>query len=479
VLYGAAAICIVAIHLATNATLGFQTDELYYLACGRHLAFGYVDFPPLVPLLARLDTGLLGVTPWALRVLPAIVSGVTVVLSGLYVRRLGGSLALQGIALLLALTMPLILGTWLFQTVVFDQLTWMLSLYWFLSLLVTRKARYWVLLGITLGVGLESKDTIVPLIAGMGGAVLAAPSLRTMLRTRYPWYGAALMFVIWAPNIVWQIANGFPSLTYASNHGGSIAGGGGIAAYLGGLILILNLLLPLWIAGMISLFRHREMRPIGIAVAVPLVVFLFVGKYYYPGPTIPIAMAQGLIALSHVDRSRLRAWLSAGVVVATLLASAALLKYALPITPASRLHATGLDSVEVFADTVGWPQITNQVTAIYTSLPTSERNTTDIISSDYGVAGALDIFGNQTILPGVYSPQLSDAFWLPSRVAATDAIMVGYLPSDVTWMCTSATVVAHLTVPYDDASLEQDAPVTFCHLSEPITSAWSRLRNFS
>ena len=125
------------------------------------------------------------------------------------------------------------------------------------------------------------------------------------------------------------------------------------------------------------------------------------------------------------------------------------------------------------------PQITNQATAIYTSLPTSERETTDIISSDYGVAGALDIFGNQAILPGVYSPQLSDAFWLPSHVAVTDALMVGYLPSDVAWMCMSATVVAHLTVPYHDASLEQDAPVTFCHLSEPITSAWPRLRNFS
>lgn len=469
----------VAIHLATNATLGFHIDELYYLACGRHLAFGYVDFPPLVPLLARLDTGLLGVTPWALRVLPAIISGITVVLSGLYVRRLGGSLLLQGIALLLALTMPLILGTWLFQTVVFDQLTWMLSLYWFLSLIVTRKARYWILLGITLGFGVETKDTILALIAGMGGAVLATPSLRMMLRTKYPWYGAALLFIVWAPNIVWQIANGFPSLTYASNHGGTIAGGGGIAAYVAGLLLILNLLTPLWIAGTISLFRHSDLRPIGIAITVPLVAFLFVGKYYYAGPTIPLVLAQGLIAMSHVDRRRLRSGLTVGVVVATVLAGAALLKYALPITPPNRLHATGLDSMDVFANTVGWPQITNQVTAIYTALPSSEQSVTVIISSDYGVAGALDIFGNAKMLPGVYSPQLSDAYWLPAHVSATDALMVGYLPSDVAWMCTSTRVVAHLTVPYQDASLEQDAPVTFCQLGEPLTSAWSRLRDFS
>jgi 4-amino-4-deoxy-L-arabinose transferase-like glycosyltransferase len=93
-LYGAAAACLIAIHLATNGVLGFHIDELYYLDSGRHPAFGYVDFPPIVPLLSRLETGLLGVTPWALRVLPALVGGVNVILCGAYVRKLGGSLRL-------------------------------------------------------------------------------------------------------------------------------------------------------------------------------------------------------------------------------------------------------------------------------------------------------------------------------------------------------------------------------------------------
>ena len=125
--YGGAAVLLLALRLATNGTLGFHIDELYYLASGRHPAFGYVDFPPIVPLLARLETGLLGVTPWNFRLLPAVVGAINVILSGAYVRKLGGSLRLQALALLVGLTAPVTLGTWRFQTVIFDQLTWMLD----------------------------------------------------------------------------------------------------------------------------------------------------------------------------------------------------------------------------------------------------------------------------------------------------------------------------------------------------------------
>src|SRR6202521_2670976 len=150
-LFGGAVVGIIVLHLATNGTLGFHTDELYYLDCGRHLAFGYVDFPPIVPLLARLETGLIGVSPWNLRLLPTLLGGFMVALSGLYVRRLGGSLRLQGLALLAALAAPYFLGAnWVFQTVTFDEVTGMVALYWFLCLVVDRRPRYWIYLGFAL-----------------------------------------------------------------------------------------------------------------------------------------------------------------------------------------------------------------------------------------------------------------------------------------------------------------------------------------
>jgi hypothetical protein len=479
-LYAGAAACLIAIHLATNNVLGFHIDELYYLASGRHAAFGYVDFPPIVPLLGRLETALLGVTPWTLRLLPALLGGVNVILCGAYVRKLGGSLGWQALAMVAGITEPLILGTYLFQTVIFDQVAWMLSLYWFLSIVIDRKPRAWILLGITLGIGLEIKYLILPLILGIGMATLLTPSVRHDLRTRYPWIGGLLMFVIWTPNVVWQVTNGLPTVMYISNHQGDIQSGGGVVNFLVFFLVLLFLLTPLWIAGFITLFRTPSLRPIGIACATPMVVYLFVGKYYYPGPTIPIVMAAGLIALSHVRRPRLRSALATAVVVASLLDFVALMKITVPTTPADRLHATGLDTQDSdLAATVGWPQITNQLTAIYQALASSERATTVIVSSDYGVAGALQVFGNPKLLPASFSPQLSDWYWLPPHLVATEALMVGYAPSDVAWMCTSARVVAHLTVPYHVVNLEQGAPVTFCTLNAPLPDVWGRLKEFS
>ena len=450
------------------------------MVSGRHPALGYVDFPPIVPLLSRVETGLLGVTPWTLRLLPAFVGAINVVLCGAYVRKLGGSLIYQALAVLIGVTEPIILGTYLFQTVVFDQLAWMLSLYWLLSLVIDRKPRYWILLGLTLGIGLEIKFLILALIAGIALAVFLTPSLRQDLRTRYPWIGAALMLLIWLPNIVWQIANGLPTLTYILNHQGDIQSGGGVGDFLVLFLVLLFLLTPLWIAGFISLFRNRDLRAIGIACAVPMIVYLLVGKFYYPAPTIPIVMAAGLIALSRVTRPRLRSGLAIAVVVASLVGLVSLAKITIPTTPADRLHATGLDTEDTdFASTVGWMSITNQMTTIYGALSPSDQASTVIVSSDYGVTGALQIYGNPKLLPASFSPQLSDWYWLPAHLAATHVLMAGYEPSDVNWMCSSAKVVAHLVVPYKVVNLEQGSPVTYCTLSEPLPRAWGRLKDFS
>ena len=164
---------------------------------------------------------------------------------------------------------------------------------------------------------------------------------------------------------------------------------------------------------------------------------------------------------SRVERRRLRSVLALAVGAASLLGFVALARTILPITPASQLHATGLDTANTdLASTVGWVSITQQMTAIYGALPASERDTTVIVSSDYGVVGALQVFGNPDLLPASYSPQLSDYLWLPAHLSATDALMAGYAPSDVASICTSARVVAHLTVPYHVVNLE---PVSYTH----------------
>ena len=477
-LYGGAAAVVIAIHLVTNSTLGFHTDELYYLNSGNHLAFGYVDFPPIVPLFARLETGLLGVTPWTLRLLPSLLGGFLVALSAAYVRRLGGSLRLQGLALIAAIAAPFLLGSnWVFQTVTFDQVTWMVAVYWFLCLVIDRRPRYWIYLGVTLGIGLEVKYTIAGLILGIVLAVLLTPALRSALRTTYPWIAAAVALLIWAPNLAWQIVEGYPTLAYLTNHQGS---GGGPVTYLIEFGLYFFFLIPLWLVGMISLLRTPRMRPIGIACAVPLVLFLFVGKSYYAAGTIPVAMAEGLMLISRIERPTLRGRLEIAVVASTVLEFAVFFFLVVPVTPPDRIHSTNLDAInEVFADSVGWEDIANQVTTIYRDLPASERDSTVIISAYYGVPGALQVYDKADVRPVAVSPQLSDWYWLPDNLEATAALMVDYQPSDVAWMCSSPTLVTHLTVPYQVKGLEQGAPVTFCQLKQPISQIWGRLRNFS
>jgi hypothetical protein len=204
-----------------------------------------------------------------------------------------------------------------------------------------------------------------------------------------------------------------------------------------------------------------------------------VGKSYYAAGTIPIAVAQGLMAISRIKRPKLRFRLQVAVVVASVVEFVVFFFLVVPVTPPDRIHATNLDTVnEVFADSVGWDDIATQVTTIYNNLPESERGNTVVISAYYGVPGALEFHGNPWA-PHAISPQLSDWYWLPKNLTATDALMVDYQPSEVAWMCKSPRLVAHLTVPFGVAGLEQGAPVTFCQLNAPISQIWGRLRNFS
>ena len=268
-----------------------------------------------------------------------------------------------------------------------------------------------------------------------------------------------------------------PSLIYIVNHQDS---GGGFVPNLILIVVYLFFLIPLWMAGLVSLFRNRGLRPIGIACLLPLVLFLFVGKSYYAVGTMPIALAQGLVAVGAIKRPRLRTGFEVAVVVACVLQLVTFAQLTLPITPPDRIHSLGLDSKnELFKDSVGWEDVAHQVESIYGNLPNSDRTGTIIISALCGVPGALQIYGDKKSLPLVVSPQLSDWYWLPSDLVATNALMIDYEPSDVAWMCSSATLLTHLTVPYGVKGLEQGAPVTFCVLKAPISQAWSQLRNFS
>lgn len=471
-----------AIHLVTNGLYGFHTDELYYILCGQHPALGYVDFPPVTPMLALVDTSIFGIHPWTLRLFPAITGAAVVFLAGLFAREMGGSRGTSILAAVVVSLTPLALGTWLFQTVEFDLLTWTIAIYLLLRMLRTGDPRLFIYLGVDLGVGLETKTTILALCTAIAIAVVLSPELRPFLRTRYPWIGVILAAALWAPNVAWQFANGFPTLVYIRNHGSDIAQGGGIVTFVEFFVLTIGpLFLPIWAVGLISLLRDRRMRSMGVLTVVVILVFLPEGKGYYPGPTIPLVLAAGCVAISRVRPQERQRWLTAPLLAAGVIQVVVLLPIILPVIPPPLIHVDGVDKLNPdLANTIGWQDMTAQVGAVYNALPPEERDKAAILASIDGQAAAIDIYGGPQHLPQAISPHLNFWYWKPSNLDATTLVTVGYDPGELEFLCGTITRAGNVTIPYSIDNLNQGAPILVCtNLRESINAAWPSLRNFS
>jgi Dolichyl-phosphate-mannose-protein mannosyltransferase len=468
--------------LVINGAYGLHTDELYYILSGRHLAFGYVDFPPVTPILARLDTAIFGISPWTLRLFPALTGAGMVILSGLCALELGGSRRVAILASVVAMVSPYLLATWLFQTVEFDEFIWLLAIFLLVRIIRTGDGRLFIALGVDLGVGIETKFTILALWLGVLVAVLMSRELRRFLRSRYLWIGAIVAVAAALPNLGWQVANGYPTLTYTLNHSSDIKQSGGPASFVELFILVIGpVLLPLWIAGLVLLWRDKRYRPLLVMVAVTILLFLPDGKAYYPAPTVPFVFAAGSVAVGRIAGASRRQWAVGGVVVAGVLEAALLSPIILPLVPPSAMHQTGIDKLNPdFANTYGWTQMTEQVGAVYNSLPPRQRTHAAILASIDGQAAAIDIYGGAEKLPQAISPHLTFWYWKPAGLDPTTLVTVGYAPRDLRFLCGSITRAGTVTIPYSIDNLNQGAPILVCaDLTEPLDAAWPTLRNFS
>jgi len=478
-----------AVHLLTNGQYGYHRDELYYLASGNHPAAGYVDYPSITPLLARLDSLLLGNTPWALRLAPSLVGACLVVMVALIARELQASRRAQILAGAAAATSLMLLGSnWLFQTVTFDQLWWIAAILAFARLLRTRDARLWLVIGVLFGLGLETKLTIAGLGVGFASALLLSP-LRSQLRTPWPWLGVLCALVLMAPNLVWQQLNGWPTLDFLRSHSGVIqsAGqgvalnfdGGGVLAFLAFQPVLIGVFtLPLWGMGWYYLFRHPDCRPLGIAALVTYLLFLVVGKAYYPGPLIPVLLGVGCVQLE-ATAARQR-WPRAAVIAAAVMLVQAVvgLPISVPLVPQSSLARFGLDEFRKdYSDTVGWPELVRQVAGVYAQLTPAEQQTAVVLASNYGEAGAIDLYGRSAGLPLALSPDLTYWYWKPAHVEADVVIAVGFDQSEMRRLLGDVRVAATVQ-PVDGVRNEEVGRlILVCRQPIlPLDSAWPQLR---
>jgi hypothetical protein len=410
-----AALCL-GVHLLANPHYGVFRDELYFIVCGLHPAFGYVDQPPLIPLIAAASYKLFGVALTPLRLFPALAMSATVALTAEFARFLGGGRFAQIVAGLAALAAPVLLvDGLLMSTDCLQPLTWLASAYLVARLERGGDRRLWLALGAVVGISLWSKYLIAFYVLGLLAGIIAAP-MRRQLLTLWPWAGALLALAMTAPNIAWQAAHGFPFLEI----GAAGARGKNIAlsplGFFGQQLLIIGPPLALvWLAGLWRLARAPQERALAVAYFVTAALFIAGhGKAYYLAPAYPALFAAGGVWWEGVLRARATRVAVLAVVVAAGLITAPLV---LPILPPQDLIAyarhlgvsPGATSTEHhkpaalpqhFADMFGWPEMAGEVARVYRALPDDERRRAVFFGWNYGEAAAVEIYGGVPAISG-------------------------------------------------------------------------------
>ena len=426
-----------AVEMAVSARYGYVRDELYFLAAGQHLAFGYVDQPLLTPLLARISALATGNTLVGLRVLPALALAALVVLTAAMSRLLGAGRTGQILAALATATCAEYLGAMHeLTTTTPDFVFWAVTLLLVTRLLASQDPRWWVAIGGCVGVASEAKWNIGFLAAALGAGFLATDA-RRLLRSRYLLLGCVIAAVLAAPDLIWQAAHGWPSLDVFRAL--QTAAWQNRATYWPAQIFFTGVALtPIWVAGLIWSLRSpqaRLFRPLPVACAIVIgLQFLLGGKAYYPGGVYTFLFAAGAVPLERrlAARGRLTARIrpAARTALAMLVSGAIGALVAIPVLPARVLHTVPLQKINYdLAETISWPQQVALVARDYDSLPASERRRTTILTGNYGEAGAIDRYGPGLGLPQVYSGANNFWLWGPPPVADTAAIAVNIDPA--------------------------------------------------
>jgi hypothetical protein len=402
---------LVTVHTLTNGQYGFHRDELATIDDARHLAWGFVAYPPLTPFIARVALTLFGPSLAGLRFFAALGQGLAVILAGLMARELGGKRPAQLVAAIAVAITPLSIGAGqLFQYVSFDYLWWVVTAWFTIRLLKSEDPRWFVGIGAAVGLGMMTKYTMGVLVIAMAGGLLLTPA-RRYLKSPWLWAGIAISILIFLPNVVWQIQHHLISLDFLrSIHARDVRIGRTNGFLLNQLFVpACFLTIPLWVAGLYYYFfteDGRRYRPIGWMFVISLLVFLLAqGRDYYMAPAYPMLLAAGAVAL--MSRSRM----VRGSIWAALALGGALGVLLLPIAPVNSVFwNTVSGKMDNFREEIGWPELVDTVAAIRNSLPSEERRATGILTGNYGEAGAIDLYGPARGLPNAISGV--NSYWL-------------------------------------------------------------------
>ena len=418
---------------------GYFRDELYYLASTEHLAWGYVDHPPLSIAALALVTWLFGEGQWAVRLVPALLGAALVAVVGWMAARLGGGRMAQALAMTAALVAPMYLALHHFYSMnAWSLLFWALASAVLLHALDGGNERTWWLLGAVLGLGLMNKVDVLWLGAGLGVGLLF--SGRHLLRTRGPWIAGVLSFLIFAPHLIWQALNGWPTVEFVRNASSNKMKTVAPLDYIGEQVMTMHpFTLPIWLAGLVFLLSQPRFRIAGWIYPSVLLILVVNGtsRSGYLVGAYPLLFAAGGVALVSwlgripFGRERFARIAVPAYAVVLLAAGAFTAPLVLPVLSvedylqhAKRLgiEASTDERKEVgqlpqfYADMFGWPELAAEVARVADQLDAGERQETAIFVGNYGEAGAIRFFGQKYDLPPVLSGHNAHWMWGPDVI---------------------------------------------------------------
>jgi hypothetical protein len=450
-LLGGLSFVIFAAHMLVSGRYGYFVDELYYLACSHHLAWGYIDQPPLIAVITWLERVTLGDSLTALRFLPAVAAGLRVLLTGLIVRELGARRFGILLACVCVMVAPIYLGLDSLLTMnVFESLFWMGAALIALKIFNGASPKLWLLFGVVCGVGLLNKHSV--LFFGFGLVVgLALTKQRRQFASPWLWLGGLVALLIFLPNLMWEIQRGFPTIELLRNvqQSGRNTEVGPLMFLVLQAVILNPLTAPVWIAGLVELLRDREgkgWRVLGITWIVIMVCMLTMhGRMYYPAPAYPMLFAAGGLAFERwfgqIRSARLLkpAYIALLLITGTLFAPFA---YFPMLTvnqylAYSRFWHFGPPPIEnnrlgplpqIYADQFGWKEMAQVVTDAYHKLPLEEQKSCAIFGQNYGQAGAIDFFGEKMGLPPAISGHQNYYYWGPREYTGECVIVLDDTP---------------------------------------------------
>ncbi len=450
---------------------GWHRDELYFLAAGRHLAFGYVDFPPLIAVAARAVDATVGPSLVTLRIVCSLIVIAAVVAAGAIAREFGAGPRLQVLAAAAWMLTPFALGgAVLFHPTFLDLAATALLMLTATRLVVTGDPRQWLLFGLWAGVGLEAKYTIgMPIAVFVVGCAVWR---RDLLRCRHVLIGILIAVALVAPNIAWQATHHWISADFASSQHAATAGDASPPAYVAQQLAFMGAGAILVVLGVIWLWRRPELRPLALAAAAPALLFaLEQGRSYYALPAMLPALVAGCVLLAERRRRR-RTFVALGLVHAVALVLVTPL--VVPVLPIRQLISTGDWNQSFWKDEIGWHELIAQTATAWNAIPPAERARSTIVAGDYGVAGALALFGPSAGLPPSVSGHLSFQYWRPARLPARSVLLVGFDGGRARGLCRSSRVLGVADNRWHVDNEERGRPLVLCELRRPLGQVWKR-----